>query len=82
MPACPRLVSVSSRTQERTRDSGGALQPLKPSAQFWVIAQIRRLLKIPASDTDNRTVFACSSSRNRLSENNDTSMPREKRKVL
>ena len=34
MPACPCLVSVSSRTRECTRDSSGALKPQKPSAQF------------------------------------------------
>ena len=51
----------------RTRDSSGALQPLKPSAQFWVIAQIRRLLKIPTLYIDNCTVLVFSSSRNRLS---------------
>jgi hypothetical protein len=50
---------VSSRTCEYTRDYGGALKPPKPSAQFWAIAQIRRLLKTPTSDINNRTVLAC-----------------------
>ena len=53
------LCTVSSRTCEYTRDYGGALKPPKPSAQFWAIAQIRRLLKTPTSDINNRTVLAC-----------------------
>jgi hypothetical protein len=34
MPACPCLVSVSSRTRECTRDSSCALKPQKPLAHF------------------------------------------------